>query len=303
MCQSPRACYAAPVTATPTRTLDTAALRLFEAKGAENAVRVRRVMQLTADLARRPWSDLRILDLACGEGVFAIEAALRGASVVAIDGRTERMQHGEAAARRIGLENVTFIQDDVRLVTPERLGRFDVVYVLGLLYHLDAPDVFRFLDAVRELCTGFAIVDTHVSRRAESAAIHDGRSYEGRSYQEHAAGDAPEVVRSHLRASLDNAESFWFTRPALYRALHEAGFTSVLECHVPFAPFTGEDRATFVAAVGGGVRVAAYPWLDGLTEERITAELRGRVARQVPATRRLIRSIRRLSRRLGARVR
>ena len=74
--------------------LDPETLELFAAKGSQaqaegprtkvarfnpNVVKVRRVMQLTRDWTRRPFSDLRILDLACGEGVFAIEAGLRGA--------------------------------------------------------------------------------------------------------------------------------------------------------------------------------------------------------------------------------
>ena len=67
------------------RALDADALLLFAQKGLEagpgapqigiaNAVKVRRVMQLTRDLAGQPFDTLRILDLGCGEGVYAIEA-------------------------------------------------------------------------------------------------------------------------------------------------------------------------------------------------------------------------------------
>ena len=85
------------------RALDADALALFARKGLEggpvvpqsgeaNAVKVRRIMQLTRDLARRPFEDLRILDLGCGEGVYAIEAALRGAQVVALDREIGRLE-------------------------------------------------------------------------------------------------------------------------------------------------------------------------------------------------------------------
>jgi len=63
--------------------LDDYAYKVFEEKGAQNAVKVRRILQLTKDLARSKIGDLRILDLGCAEGVYAIEAALRGADVVA----------------------------------------------------------------------------------------------------------------------------------------------------------------------------------------------------------------------------
>ena len=70
--------------------LNERALQLFAQKGSQggaaivqqgnaNAVKIRRVMQLTRDLATKPLDHLRILDLACGEGVYSIEAALRGA--------------------------------------------------------------------------------------------------------------------------------------------------------------------------------------------------------------------------------
>ena len=48
-------------------------------------MRPRRVIQAVADLARRPLRDLRILDLACLSGYFAIEFATHGAQVVGID--------------------------------------------------------------------------------------------------------------------------------------------------------------------------------------------------------------------------
>src|SRR6266478_5544725 len=93
--------------------LDPETLKLFAAKGTQgrpgipqvanaNGVKVRRVMQITSDLTKMPFEQLRILDLACGEGVYAIEAALRGAKVIAVDARTERMDEGARAARRLG---------------------------------------------------------------------------------------------------------------------------------------------------------------------------------------------------------
>ena len=158
--------------------LDADALDLFARKGHEggpdvpqsgeaNGVKVRRIMQITRDLSRRPFPELRILDLGCGEGVYAIEAALRGAEVLALDARTQRMDQGAACATRHGLENIRFIQKDVREVTIETLGSFDVIYLLGLLYHLDAPDLFSVLENLGMVCKGILIIDTLISLTTE----------------------------------------------------------------------------------------------------------------------------------------
>src|SRR5262245_62615377 len=108
--------------------LDPAAMGLFALKGTQcgrgapqignaNGLKVRRVMQLIRDFSKTPFDRLRILDCACGEGVYAVEAALRGAEVRAFDGRTERMNDGARVAERHGLEKLSFEQTDLRNVT------------------------------------------------------------------------------------------------------------------------------------------------------------------------------------------
>ncbi|MGH8714243.1 MAG: class I SAM-dependent methyltransferase [Casimicrobiaceae bacterium] len=267
-----------------TRELDAAALDLFARKGYEggpsipqagpaNAVKVRRVMQLTRDLCARPFAELRILDLGCGEGVYAIEAALGGADVLALDARRERMDEGARVAARHGLRNLRFVQQDVRDATRETLGTFDVVYLLGLLYHLDAPEVFALLANVQDICTQVLVIDTLISLAAEAEVEWRGEVYQGRRHREHEDDDDAGVRRSRLLRSIDNTFAFRFTRGSLLRAVHAAGFMSVLECHVPFEPGKGDDRITVVALKGAPVRLAAYPWVNGLTEREIARAL------------------------------
>src|SRR4030042_3548360 len=108
--------------------LDQDILELFALKGTKggcgtpqisnaNGLKVRRVMQLIRDFSKKPFDQLHILDLACGEGVYAIEAALRGAEVRALDARTERMSEGMKVAERLGLKSLCFEQADIRTVT------------------------------------------------------------------------------------------------------------------------------------------------------------------------------------------
>jgi precorrin-6B methylase 2 len=269
------------------RNLDKDALALFARKGLEagpdapqvgeaNAVKVRRVMQLTADLAARPFEELRILDLGCGEGVYAIEAALRGAEVVAIDARTERMNQGADVAARHGLDRVTFSQEDVRAVAADTHGEFDVVYCLGLLYHLDSPDVFELLDSVHGLCRELLLIDTLIASAPEVEIEFEGRTYEGARVREHQAGDTTEVRRGRVLRSIDNEFAVRLTRSALVRALRDTGFTSVLECHAPLEPGKAADRITLAAVKGDPVSLSTYPWLNNATEAEIDRRLRPR---------------------------
>ncbi|MBI4473847.1 MAG: methyltransferase domain-containing protein [Acidobacteria bacterium] len=258
--------------------LDPDTLELFALKGIEdgcatpqarnaNGVKVRRVMQIIRDFAKKPFDQLRILDFACGEGVYAIEAALRGAKVVALDARTERMNEGAKAAKRLGLENLGFEQTDVRNVNVGSHGQCDVILILGILYHLDYGDAFSVLQNVCEMCEQFVVIDTHIALRGQHQVQHNGQSYEGIKVREHADDDPEELRRSRLLASVDNPLSFWFTRESLFRVLADVGFTSVCECHVPLEPFKPEDRITIIAAKEEPVKVSSYPWVNKSDDE------------------------------------
>ncbi len=260
--------------------LDADALALFAGKGTEggpgvpqaglaNGVKVRRVMQLTADLSRKPFEALRILDLGCGEGVYAIEAALRGAAVLALDARKARMDRGAAVAARLGLERLRFVQEDARRVSREHLGGFDVVYLLGLLYHLEESQVFAFLESVSGLCDRLLIVDTLVTLAPDTTMRWRGSDYAGARVREHGDADTPEQRESRLLKSIDNTFSFHFAKPDLLRALRVAGFTSILEAQAPFEPGKAANRVTLAALRGRPVRLSTYPWVNDRSEAEI----------------------------------
>src|SRR5579871_6135865 len=96
-------------------------------------LRLRRVVQTVADHAAKPWDQLRILDLASLEGIFALEFASHGARVVAIEGREANNARAQFAAEALGLSNVEFVTDDVRNLSERKYGRFDVVLCSGIL--------------------------------------------------------------------------------------------------------------------------------------------------------------------------
>jgi len=265
--------------------LDPETLELFAAKGTRggpgiprvgnaNGVKVRRVMQIACDLTKMPFEQLRILDLACGEGVYAIEAALRGAKVIAVDARTERMDEGARAARRLGLSNLEFEQNDIRKVNNQSHGQFDVIFFLGILYHLDAQDVFPVLRNIYEMCGQFVVIDTHISLQKLDEVEHDRHVYKGMKVREHSDADPEAVRKSRLLSSLDNTWSFFFTTESLIRLLNDTGFSSVYVCNVPLEPTKPQDRITLVAIKGTPVRISSYPWVNDKTESEIKAFLR-----------------------------
>ena len=297
-------CISMPPDCESVRALDPESLELFAAKGLQvlaheprprglatngNGVRVRRVMQLTRDLAGRPFDELRILDHACGDGVYAIEAALRGAHVVAMDARRERMDEGAQAAERLGLSTVGFEQQDLRNVSRATHGEFDVIYFLGILYHLDVPDVFAAVETLFDMCRRFVIIDTEIAPLARDAAEHRGQTYYGLFGHEHDANESAEARRAKLRASLDNPRCFLFTQDSLVRLLNDVGFTSVALGLVPFEADKRPNRVTLVAHRGERVKISTYPWVNDKTEAEIARAMgalhvREQVQRPQPPT-------------------
>jgi 2-polyprenyl-3-methyl-5-hydroxy-6-metoxy-1,4-benzoquinol methylase len=243
--------------------------------GLANGAKVRRIMQLTRDFAHCDGSPLRILDLGCGDGVYALEAALRGGEVVAVDARRERMRHGESCSKSLGLSNLRFFQKDVRSVDWQAFGAFDVVYLLGILYHFDSPDVFQVLERVAAMCRGIVIIDTLVSPNPDIRVEWKGRFYEGWRHREHEDSDSDEQRKSRVLKSIDNTFSFWFGREALLRVLHDTGFTSVCEAHVPFESGKAGNRITLVARKGNPVLLSTYPWMNCKSESEIESIING----------------------------
>ena len=104
-----------------------------------------RFIALATSMFGSDLSGLRVLDLACMEGKSAFEFAKRGAEAVGIEVRDHHLNKARAVASALGMDNLKFYTDDVRNVTPEKYGHFDIVVCSGIVYHLDEPDVFEFI--------------------------------------------------------------------------------------------------------------------------------------------------------------
>jgi SAM-dependent methyltransferase len=210
----------------------------------DNSGRVRRIIQTITDLAGIgdvSFSDLRILDLGSAHGQYSLDLAKRGATTLGIEGRQSWVDH---ASSQIGdIQNVEFLTGDARDISVKKFGRFDVTLCLGLLYHLDSPDVFELLANLCEMTASYCVIDTQIATHQpiETRAWR-GHTYSGWPYLEHPAGVTPQQKRENLGASLSDDYSFWLTFPSLLNALRHVGFSSVLEVRNPIdAMYQGEE--------------------------------------------------------------
>lgn len=110
--------------------------------------------------------DLRgktVLDIGAWDGFFSFEAERRGARrVVALDHdvwTTWPGKRGYDTAHKALDSKVETVVDDFMTMDLEPLGTFDVVFFLGVLYHLENP--LASLRRVASLSNGVAIIETH----------------------------------------------------------------------------------------------------------------------------------------------
>jgi 2-polyprenyl-3-methyl-5-hydroxy-6-metoxy-1,4-benzoquinol methylase len=226
-----------------------------------------RVVQSAADLPKKPLAESRVLDLACLKGHYAIEFALQGAEAVGIEEREANIMKARFAKETLGLSRLTFLQGDVCTLSREQHGDFDIVICSGILYHLNAPDVFHFLKRIAEVCHGIVIIDTFFSVKDKISFEFEGRTYWGRYCPEHDPDTDKTQRMKALWSSMDNVQSVWLTRPWLFNLLEHVGFTSVLECCVPSMLNLPFDRATIVAVKNKRVPSLSSPPTDSLETE------------------------------------
>jgi SAM-dependent methyltransferase len=219
----------------------------FGGQPQEGAARLRALAQAVADLVPGGADGLRAVDLGAGGGELSAELALRGAAVVAVEGREQNARAIEDLRERLGIapERLRIEVADVRALDWDALGRFGVVVCSGLLYHLELGDQIALARAMRAACDRLCFVDTEVAW----GPVELRGGYHGHAFREHdPAAGAAQRAAARL-ASLDNEESFWLTRASLHALLHDAGFSSTWELGAPGQP-RRERRATVVALAG-----------------------------------------------------
>jgi SAM-dependent methyltransferase len=239
--------------------------------------RLKRILQIANDLCNKPLSACRVLDLGCLDGIFSIEFALHGAATIGIEIREAHIQKAQFCKEVLGLDNLEFHQDDVRNISLEAYGTFDVILCSGILYHLPALDAINLIEKMYKMASRVVMIDTHVSLFPEEEIRLEKDRYWGDSYREHSDGASDEEKVKRLWASVDNETSFWFTKPSLVNLLSKTGFSSVYECFMPlsliprmdfqYAGIRAHERCTIVAIRDHEFQLKTSPAANNLWQE------------------------------------
>jgi SAM-dependent methyltransferase len=242
--------------------------------------KTRRCLRIARDFFGRDLSTLRVLDLGAGEGGLALEFAAQGASVVCVDGRRMNVAKAEFVASALGLD-IEFRCQDVRAFPTTEC--YDLVLCFGLLYHLDAHSAVRLLRTIGTVADRLLILDTHFSTHPTEELEIDGKPYHGHVVQEHSPDTSSEQKAILAWASLDNNESFWFSKPSLLNLLGRAGFNTAYEVDYPLvfdywnrtsqARYRYRDRLTLVAARSEDIPLVTAASVNGVASREVPEDL------------------------------
>jgi tRNA (mo5U34)-methyltransferase len=165
----------------------------------------------------------RVLDIGCWDGWFSFECERRGAEVVAIDcWDNPRFREMHAIYR----SKVDYRQMDMYELTPRRLGYFDIVLFMGVLYHLKHP--LLALERVCELTTDLAAIDSFILRPEQYAAAADQRPLMAFFETDELGGQSDNWVGPNLPCLLALCRTAGFARVQLQGVLD---FSACVACY------------------------------------------------------------------------
>jgi SAM-dependent methyltransferase len=107
----------------------------------------------------------RILDLGCNAGFWSLLAIQHGcARVVGIDGRQMHVDQANFvfSVHEIPADRFAFIQANVFDIDFKSLGSFDIVFCLGLLYHVSKP--MELIEKIASASSDILVIDTRVAK-------------------------------------------------------------------------------------------------------------------------------------------
>jgi SAM-dependent methyltransferase len=201
---------------------------------------VKAVLRTVTSFFGKDLRGVRMADLGCLEGGYSLAFARLGADVVGIEARKENIEKCRLLEAHFAMPNLRFEQADVKELTRDRFGEFDVVLALGILYHLDSP--VSWLRQVGQVTRALLLVEGHFAPETDAAlaqlkpelqklgpldtVVEQSVEYPGRWFAEYETNAERDAMPW---ASYSNPRSFWLTRPSLLRAIAAAGFDLVYE--------------------------------------------------------------------------
>lgn len=191
------------------------------------------------------------IDLACSEGYFAQLLLEWGASrVLGVDLRPLNVRRAELVRDHVGIgpDRLELRCADVFGLDPAALGTFDVVLLLGLVYHVENP--VGLLRLARRLTASLCVVETQLTRRTEPIEHGWGTTPGLQSAEGSFAVRYEDAAEWNPIASAPGVLSLIPNRAALELALRVAGFAEVefLAASAPLnEQYVAGDRAVVLA--------------------------------------------------------
>ena len=212
---------------------------------------------------------LRMADIGCLEGGYAVEFARMGFQVLGVEVRQSNIDACNHVKSKTNLPNLGFIKDDAWNISAH--GQFDAIFCCGLLYHLEDPR--RYLDILSSVTKKLLILQTHFAtsdsdwalasyvrkkwrrllKKSARSASRNGNEHFGLSSMcEHEGVPGRWFIeypneekfrkREHLKwASWDNRRSFWPQREYLIQMINDVGFDIVMEQYDGLNPGIAEN--------------------------------------------------------------
>ena len=108
------------------------------------------------------WDGLTAVDLASHEGYFACHIANKGVNVTGLEARQEHVDDANLIANGMNLADKFHSRvQDVHEIDEQATGTFDIVLMLGLIYHLENP--VGAIRKARALCKDVCLIETQVA--------------------------------------------------------------------------------------------------------------------------------------------
>ncbi len=194
--------------------------------------------------------DATVIDLACNEGWFSHRLLEWGASqVVGVDIREVNVRRAQLIAEHhgIGAERLEFRTADIYELDPAEIGEFDVVLLLGLIYHVEDP--VRATRLARSLTKRLCVIESQLTRQSEPVAWGRGSGHTELAAASFAAYLEPDAEENPV-ASASGILSLIPNREAVEQTASAAGFERVdlVEPGARSQRYYGEgDRGLFLA--------------------------------------------------------
>jgi hypothetical protein len=227
-------------------------------------------------------SHLRLADVGCLEGGYAVEFARMGFQVLGIEVRELNIAACNYVKSKTDLPHLEFVQDNALNIA--RHGVFDAVFCAGLLYHLDRPK--QYLETLSAVTNKLLILHTHFSlisgndtrfrmptrvRRYADTLLRrpvptkyilsspgENEGLAGRWYTEFRNERSFGKRETAKWSSWDNSRSFWIQREYLLQAIRDVGFDLVMEDYGHLEPNIAE------CLLGGSYEAKLYGTFIGV---------------------------------------